>query len=162
MRKDSLEIPLCKVTDPPLMGVGEIMNVVPHRPPFLFLDSVLELTDDCAVGIKHVSLSEPCLQGHFPKNPIMPGLLQVEAACQLGHVLASRQVENMSDYWFYLASCKNIRFKKQVVPGDTLLMKVTMVLAFRRGFMGLEWSAFVRGELVSFGEAVAGLSKKTS
>lgn len=134
-----------------MLDAREIQNIIPHRYPFLLVDKILEIEEGKrAVGIKNVTINEPFFQGHFPGNPIMPGVLVVEAMAQVGAV----SILAMEEYKGKLAvftGIDKLRFKKQVVPGDTLLMEVTM-LAMKRGIGKAKAEAYVGEQLAVSGE----------
>lgn len=134
-----------------MLDAREIQNIIPHRYPFLLVDKILEIEEGKrAVGIKNVTINEPFFQGHFPGNPIMPGVLIVEAMAQVGAV----SILAMEEYKGKLAvftGIDKLRFKKQVVPGDTLRMEVTM-LAMKRGIGKAKAEAYVGEQLAVSGE----------
>jgi len=134
-----------------MLDAKEIQNIIPHRYPFLLVDRILEIEEGKrAVGIKNVTINEPFFQGHFPGNPIMPGVLIVEAMAQVGAV----SILAMEEYKGKLAvftGIDNLRFKKQVVPGDTLRMEVTMI-AMKRGIGKAKAEAYVGDQLAVSGE----------
>jgi len=134
-----------------MMDAKDIQNIIPHRYPFLLVDRIIELEEGKrAVGIKNVTVNEPFFQGHFPGNPIMPGVLIVEAMAQVGAV----SILAMEEYKGKLAvftGIDKLRFKKQVVPGDTLRMEVTM-LAMKRGIGKAKAEAYVGDQLAVSGE----------
>jgi len=134
-----------------MLDAKEIQNIIPHRYPFLLVDKILEIEEGKrAVGIKNVTINEPFFQGHFPGNPIMPGVLIVEAMAQVGAV----SILAMEEYKGKLAvftGIDNLRFKKQVVPGDTLRMEVTMI-AMKRGIGKAKAEAYVGDQLAVSGE----------
>jgi 3-hydroxyacyl-[acyl-carrier-protein] dehydratase len=134
-----------------MLDAKEIQNIIPHRYPFLLVDKILEIEEGRrAVGIKNVTVNEPFFQGHFPGNPIMPGVLIVEAMAQVGAV----SILAMEEYKGKLAvftGIDKLRFKKQVVPGDTLRMEVTM-LAMKRGIGKAKAEAYVGEQLAVSGE----------
>jgi len=129
------------------MDVKEIMEIIPHRYPFLFVDKILELTPgESAVGIKNVSIDEPFFQGHFPAEPVMPGVLILEAMAQVGAV-AVLSLPEMKGKIAYFAGVKEAKFRKKVVPGDTLRMEVHMT-SLRSRFGVSEAKAYVGEDLV--------------
>jgi len=134
-----------------MLDAKEIQNIIPHRYPFLLVDKIIEIEEGKrAVGIKNVTINEPFFQGHFPGNPIMPGVLIVEAMAQVGAV----SILAMEEYKGKLAvftGIDNLRFKKQVVPGDTLRMEVTMI-AMKRGIGKAKAEAYVGDQLAVSGE----------
>jgi 3-hydroxyacyl-[acyl-carrier-protein] dehydratase len=129
------------------MDVNEIMEIIPHRPPFLFVDRILELTPgESAIGIKHVLIDEPFFKGHFPAEPVMPGVLILEAMAQVGAV-ALLSLPELKGKIAYFAGVKEAKFRKKVVPGDTLRMEVRMT-SLRSRFGVSEAKAYVGDDLV--------------
>jgi 3-hydroxyacyl-[acyl-carrier-protein] dehydratase len=129
----------------------DIQNIIPHRYPFLLVDKIVEIEyGKRAVGIKNVTVNEPFFQGHFPGNPIMPGVLIVEAMAQVGAVSILGMEQNKGKLAVF-AGIDNMRFRKQVVPGDTLRMEVEMLL-FKRGIGKAKAEAYVGDELAASGE----------
>lgn len=134
----------------------EIQNIIPHRYPFLLVDKIIELEEGKkAVGIKNVTINEPFFQGHFPNNPLMPGVLIVEAMAQVGAVAVMTLEEN-KDKLAVFAGIDNIRFKKQVRPGDTLKMEVELI-TMKRGIGKAEAAAYVDGEVACKGILMFGI-----
>jgi beta-hydroxyacyl-ACP dehydratase FabZ len=130
-----------------LIDVTQIMTVLPHRYPFLLLDRVLEIEDKRIRAIKNVTFNEPFFNGHFPGQPVMPGVLVVEALAQAGGYLLFSQVEDREGKLIYFSGIDNCRFRKPVVPGDQLVFEVEVV-AVRRTFAKIHGRALVDGELV--------------
>lgn len=129
----------------------EIQNIIPHRYPFLLVDKIIEIEyGKRAVGIKNVTANEPFFQGHFPGNPIMPGVLIIEAMAQVGAVSILGMEQNKGKLAVF-AGIDGVRFRKQVVPGDTLRMEVEM-LAIKRGIGKAKAEAYVGDELAASGE----------
>jgi UDP-3-O-[3-hydroxymyristoyl] N-acetylglucosamine deacetylase/3-hydroxyacyl-[acyl-carrier-protein] dehydratase len=135
------------------------MAILPHRPPFLLVDRVIERTEDYVIGIKNVTMNEPFFIGHFPEEPVMPGVLQVEAMAQVGGILALGNVENPETYSTYFLKIDKVKFKKKVVPGDTLIFKLTLVEPIRRGIVTMFGQVFVGDQLVTEGELIAQIVK---
>ncbi|MDT0677235.1 bifunctional UDP-3-O-[3-hydroxymyristoyl] N-acetylglucosamine deacetylase/3-hydroxyacyl-ACP dehydratase [Autumnicola musiva] len=133
----------------PLMDVNDIMNTLPHRPPFLLVDKIYELTESSVVGMKNVTMNEPFFVGHFPGKPVMPGVLQVEAMAQTGGILALKSVPDPENYLTYFMKIDNVRFKQQVVPGDTLIFKLELLAPIRRGICQMQGYAYVNGKITT-------------
>ncbi|HSI68862.1 MAG TPA: bifunctional UDP-3-O-[3-hydroxymyristoyl] N-acetylglucosamine deacetylase/3-hydroxyacyl-ACP dehydratase [Gillisia sp.] len=134
---------------PPLMDVNDIMNTLPHRPPFLLVDKIYSITETCVIGMKNVTMNEPFFVGHFPGKPVMPGVLQVEAMAQTGGILALKSVPDPENYLTYFMKIDNVKFKQQVVPGDTLIFKLELLAPIRRGICQMQGYAYVNGKLAT-------------
>ncbi|MDA3909764.1 MAG: bifunctional UDP-3-O-[3-hydroxymyristoyl] N-acetylglucosamine deacetylase/3-hydroxyacyl-ACP dehydratase [Bacteroidales bacterium] len=143
----------------PLFDTNEIKKRLPHRSPFLFVDKVLSLTDKEVVGIKNVTLDEPFFAGHFPDEPVMPGVLQVEAMAQVGGILVLETVDNPEEYLTFFLKIDKVKFRKQVVPGDTLIMKLTLLEPIRRGIAIMKGESYVGEKLVCEAELTAQIVK---
>jgi len=143
----------------PLMDVNQIMDMLPHRPPFLLVDKILELSDTHVIGMKNVTMNEPFFVGHFPGAPVMPGVLQIEAMAQTGGILVLSTVPDPENYLTYLLKIDNVRYKHQVVPGDTLIFKLDLMSPIRRGICQMQARAYANGKLVSEAEIMAQISK---
>ena len=129
--------------------------MLPHRPPFLLVDRIIEVSDLMILGLKNVSMNEPFFVGHFPDEPVMPGVLIVEALAQCGGILIMQTVDNPKEYSSYFLKIDNVRFKKKVVPGDTLLLKCELMEPVRRGIVRMRAQAFVGSTVVAEGEMMA-------
>ncbi len=139
-----------------MLDIKQIQRILPHRYPFLLVDSILELQEGVkAVGVKNVTINEPFFQGHFPGNPIMPGVLIVEAMAQVGAV-AILSKEEYKNKLAVFAGIDNMRMRRQVVPGDRLLMEVELI-AMKRGIGKAKAKATVNGEVAASGELMFGL-----
>ncbi|HNT52808.1 MAG TPA: bifunctional UDP-3-O-[3-hydroxymyristoyl] N-acetylglucosamine deacetylase/3-hydroxyacyl-ACP dehydratase [Candidatus Syntrophosphaera sp.] len=143
-----------------IFDVNAIMRIIPHRYPFLLVDKIIDLQPgETIVGIKNVSINEPFFQGHFPGHPIMPGVLIIEGMAQTGGIILLNQLEDPSEYVAYFASINNVKFRKPVLPGDTLRYEMK-VLSLKRNLSKMHGEAFVGGEKVAEGDFMAMLQKK--
>ena len=142
-----------------VFDINAIERILPHRYPFLLIDKVTSFSENRITGIKNVTVNEPFFQGHFPNNPIMPGVLQLEAMAQVGGILLLNTVEDPSSVWVYFVAIDNARFKKPVIPGDTLVFELEMT-ALRRRICKMTGAAYVDGELVCTADLVASLIPK--
>ena len=143
----------------PVKNVIEIMEMLPHRPPFLLVDKIMELSETHVVGVKSVTMNEPFFVGHFPGAPVMPGVLQIEAMAQTGGILVLSTVPDPENYLTYLLKIDNVRYKHQVVPGDTLVFKLDLLSPIRRGICQMQGRAYANGRLVSEAEIMAQITK---
>jgi UDP-3-O-[3-hydroxymyristoyl] N-acetylglucosamine deacetylase/3-hydroxyacyl-[acyl-carrier-protein] dehydratase len=133
----------------PILDINAISKLLPHRYPFLLVDSILDMDENSITGIKNVTMNEPFFQGHFPNNPVMPGVLQVEAMAQVGGVFALSSVDE-PEYWStYFMKIDDVRFKQKVMPGDTIVFHLELVSPIRRGLVHMQGKGYVRGKLVS-------------
>ncbi|WBL24369.1 bifunctional UDP-3-O-[3-hydroxymyristoyl] N-acetylglucosamine deacetylase/3-hydroxyacyl-ACP dehydratase [Zunongwangia sp. HGR-M22] len=143
------KVPKVDLNAKPIMDVNDIMETLPHRSPFLLVDKIYELTDSTVVGVKNVTMNEPFFVGHFPGKPVMPGVLQVEAMAQTGGILALKSVPDPENYLTYFMKIDNVRFKQQVVPGDTLIFKLELLAPIRRGICQMQAYAYANGKLAT-------------
>lgn len=153
------QVPTYDLNQPPLMDITQIMNVLPHRPPFLLVDRILELSDTHVVGMKNVTMNEPFFVGHFPGAPVMPGVLQIEAMAQAGGILALSTVPDPENYLTYFMKIDNVKFKQQVLPGDTLIFKLELLTPIRRGICHMQAYAYTNGKLATEAELMAQIVK---
>jgi UDP-3-O-[3-hydroxymyristoyl] N-acetylglucosamine deacetylase/3-hydroxyacyl-[acyl-carrier-protein] dehydratase len=144
----------------PLMDVNAIMKVLPHRPPFLLVDKILELSDTHIVGMKSITMNEPYFAGHFPGQPVMPGVLQIEAMAQAGGVLVLNTVPDPENYLTFFMKIENAKFKNPVVPGDTLIFKMELLSPIRRGICHMQAVAYSRGRVTTEAEMMAQIVRK--
>ncbi len=143
----------------PLYNINDIERMLPHRYPFLLVDKIMEITDDKIVGVKNVTMNEPMFQGHFPGNPIFPGVLQIEATAQCGGIFALSKVEDPHLYSTYFMKIDNVKFKQKVIPGDTLVFELTLISPIRRGLVHMQGNAYVNGKHVMEAEMLAQVIK---
>lgn len=142
-------VPKIDFDQAPLMDVNDIMDILPHRPPFLLVDKIYSLTETSVIGMKNVTMNEPFFVGHFPGKPVMPGVLQVEAMAQTGGILALKSVPDPENYLTFFMKIDNVKFKRQVVPGDTLVFKLELLAPIRRGICQMQGYAYVNGKLAT-------------
>ncbi len=152
-------VPTFDLNQPPLMDIHKIMDILPHRPPFLLIDRIIELSDKHVVGMKNVTMNEGFFVGHFPGAPVMPGVLQVEAMAQCGGVLVLNTVPDPENYLTYFMKMDNVKFKQKVLPGDTLIFKSELITPIRRGIAHMQAYAYANGKLVCEAELMAQISK---
>ncbi len=153
------KVPKVDIYAKPVKDVNQIMEMLPHRSPFLLVDKILELSDNHVIGLKNVTMNEPFFVGHFPGAPVMPGVLIVEAMAQTGGILALSTVPDPENYLTFFMKINNVKFKQQVNPGDTLVFSLELITPIRRGIVHMQGSAFVGDKLVTEAELMAQIVK---
>lgn len=143
----------------PLYDINDIERMLPHRYPFLLVDKVMEIHDESIIGVKNVTMNEPMFQGHFPGNPVFPGVLQIEAIAQVGGIFALSKVEDPHLYSTYFMKIDNVKFKQKVLPGDTLVFELNLLSPIRRGLVQMGGKAYVNGQVVMEAEMLAQVIK---
>ncbi|MGA0558814.1 bifunctional UDP-3-O-[3-hydroxymyristoyl] N-acetylglucosamine deacetylase/3-hydroxyacyl-ACP dehydratase [Larkinella sp. VNQ87] len=153
-------IPTYDPTQPPVYDFQKIASLLPHRYPFQMIDKIIALDENSVVGIKNVSMNEQYFMGHFPGNPVMPGVLQLESMAQTGGILVLSTVPDPENYWPYLIGIENCRFRRNVVPGDTVIFRCEFISPMKRGIVKMSGRGYVAGQLVCEAEMIASLVKK--
>jgi len=153
------KVPQYDLSLPPLMDIHKIMDILPHRPPFLLIDRIIELSETHVVGMKNVTMNEPFFVGHFPGAPVMPGVLQVEAMAQCGGILVLSTVPDPENYLTYFMKMNNVKFKQKVLPGDTLIFKAELIDPIRRGICHMQAYGYANNKLVVEAELMAQIVK---
>ncbi|MDX1667631.1 MAG: bifunctional UDP-3-O-[3-hydroxymyristoyl] N-acetylglucosamine deacetylase/3-hydroxyacyl-ACP dehydratase [Saprospiraceae bacterium] len=146
----------------PLFDTVAISKWLPHRYPFLLVDKIIELSDSHVVGIKNVTFNEFFFQGHFPDNPVMPGVLQIEALAQTGGILALSTVDDPGNWDTYFLKIENAKFKYKIVPGDTVILRMDLIAPIRRGIVQMQGTAYVGNKIVSEAELTAQIVKRST
>ena len=162
--KKARHTPQAPAYDPnmePVFDLKTIERMMPHRYPFLLIDKIIHLEEKEVVGVKNVTFNEPFFRGHFPGNPIMPGVLQIEAMAQTGGILALNEVDDPDQYDTYFLKISNAKFKRMVVPGDTLVLKLELLRPVRRGIVEMKGTGFVGDAVAVEAELMAKIQKKT-
>jgi len=157
--KQTLDIPVYDPNQAPIYNTQEIEKTLPHRYPFLLVDKIIELTDTKIVGIKNVTFNEPFFVGHFPGNPVMPAVLQIEALAQTGGILAINSLPP-GDYDTYFVKMDDARFRQKVLPGDTMILKMEMMAPIRRGMCEMRGTVYVGNKIVTEATLMAQLVKR--
>lgn len=148
------------ISKKPILDIKQIQELLPHRPPFLFVDKILDLNDTHVVGMKNVTMNESFFVGHFPGEPVFPGVIQIEAMAQTGGILALNSVDNPQDYITLFAKINDVKFRNKVVPGDTIVFILELLSPIRRGICQMKGIAYVDENIVLEAEMMAILTKK--
>jgi UDP-3-O-[3-hydroxymyristoyl] N-acetylglucosamine deacetylase/3-hydroxyacyl-[acyl-carrier-protein] dehydratase len=163
IRKDiklnEVQAPLYNPNLPPLLDINRIKELLPHRYPFLLVEKIIDIGNKHIVGIKNVSVNEPFFQGHFPEEPVMPGVLLVEAIAQTAGILVLNPLEEPHRYSTYFLKIDNVKFRQKVVPGDTLIFRVLLTSEIRRGIANVKGFCFVGEKVVCEAELLAQVIK---
>ena len=159
IKRQDIQAPLYNPSAEPVMDVNMIRQMLPHRYPFALVDKVIEKGENHIVGVKNVTVNEPFFQGHFPQEPVMPGVLQIEAMAQTGGLLVLSSVEDPERYSTYFMKIDNVKFRQKVVPGDTLIFHVSFISPMRRGCAIMKGYAFVGEKIVTECEFMAQIVK---
>ncbi len=160
LRKRPNTAPVFDLNKPPLCDINDIKRMLPHRPPFLLVDRILEITEDSIYGLKNVTMNESFFVGHFPDEPVMPGVLQIEAMAQCGGIFVLRPIPDPENYITYFLKIENVRFKNKVVPGDTLIFEIHLTAPVRRGICQMKGTAWVGNKVAMEAELMAQVTKK--
>lgn len=147
------------LTKTPVYTITDIEKLLPHRYPFLLVDKIMDIQEESIIGVKNVTLNEPMFTGHFPGNPVFPGVLQIEAMAQVGGIFALSKVEDAHLYSTYFMKIDKVRFKAKIVPGDTIVFELRLLSPIRRGLVEMAGTAYVNGKAVAEAEMLAQIIK---
>ncbi len=159
IKRQDVQAPIYNPNIAPVMDINRIRELLPHRYPFLLVDKIIEVGDNHIVGVKNMTQNEPFFQGHFPQEPVMPGVLQIEAMAQVGGLLVLNMVDEPERYSTYFMKIDNVKFRQKVVPGDTLIFHLQLMSEIRRGVATMKGYAFVGEKMVSEAEFMAQIIK---
>lgn len=148
------------LTKEPLYDITKIESMLPHRYPFLLVDKIMSIDENGIVGVKNVTMNEPFFQGHFPGNPVMPGVLQLEAMAQCGGIFALSTVPDPENYSTYFMKIDGVKFKRKIIPGDSLVLELTLLTPIRRGIVHMKGVGYVNGQIASEAEMMAQVIKE--
>ena len=152
--------PVVDLSKPPVYDINDIEKLLPHRYPFLLIDKIMEVSETHIVGVKNITQNEPQFMGHFPSNPVMPGVLQVEAMAQCGGIMVLRNLPDPENYMTYFMKIDNVKFKRKVIPGDTIVFHLEILTAIRRGICHMGGKGYVNGEICVEAELMAQIVKE--
>lgn len=159
IKLNDVQAPIYDPNAEPVMDINRIRELLPHRYPFLLVDKIIELGKNYIVGVKNITTNEPFFQGHFPQEPVMPGVLQIEAMAQVGGLLVLNSLDDPEKYSTYFLKIDNVKFRQKVVPGDTLIFRVELMAPIRRGISTMKGYAFVGEKIVCEAEFMAQIVK---
>ena len=159
IKQNDIQAPIYNSSEMPIMDINRIQELLPHRYPFLLVDKIIEIGGEHIVGIKNVTVNEPFFQGHFPQEPVMPGVLLVEAMAQTGGLLVLNSVSEPERYSTYFMKIDGVKFRQKVVPGDTLIFRLEMLAPMRRGISTMKGYVFVGEKIVCEAEFMAQIIK---
>ena len=159
IKQNEVQAPVYDPNREPVMDINRIRELLPHRYPFLLVDKIIEIGGNYIVGVKNITANEPFFQGHFPQEPVMPGVLQVEAMAQTGGLLVLNSVDEPERYSTYFMKIDGVKFRRKVVPGDTLIFRLELLAPIRRGISTMKGYVFVGDTLVSEAEFMAQIVK---
>ncbi|MXV37439.1 bifunctional UDP-3-O-[3-hydroxymyristoyl] N-acetylglucosamine deacetylase/3-hydroxyacyl-ACP dehydratase [Flavobacteriaceae bacterium Ap0902] len=152
-------VPNIDLNADPVYDINGIMELLPHRPPFLLIDKIMELSENHVIGVKNISMNEPYFVGHFPQEPIMPGVMMVESMAQAAGILFLSNVPDPENYSTYFMKIETVKFKKKVVPGDTIIFKCELTQPIRRGIITMQGTGYVGDKVVIEAEMMAQIVK---
>ena len=155
-----LKEPPFDLNQPPVYDIIQIQKILPHRPPFLLIDKIIEISDEHILGIKNVTMNEHFFVGHFPEEPVMPGVLQIEAMAQTGGIFVLHSVPDPENYITYFLKIEEAKFRHKVVPGDTIVFALELTSPIRRGICNMRGIAYVGDKIVTEGKLMAQIAKK--
>lgn len=152
--------PRFDLTKEPVYDINAIEGLLPHRYPFLLVDKIIDLKENSITGVKNITLNEPQFTGHFPGNPVMPGVLQIEAMAQVGGIFALSSVQDPENYMTYFMKIDGVKFKRKVIPGDTIVFSLSLLTPIRRGIVHMDGKGYVNGQLCVEAELMAQIVKE--
>ena len=159
MKRQEIQAPSYDPKIPPVMDVNRIKELLPHRYPMLLVDKIIEIGNKHIVGLKNFTTNEPFFQGHFPQEPVVPGVLLIEAMAQTGGLLVLNTVDDPEDYSTYFLTIDNVKFRQKVVPGDTAIFHVSFMTELRRGCASMKGYVFVGNKITTEAEFLAQIVK---
>jgi UDP-3-O-[3-hydroxymyristoyl] N-acetylglucosamine deacetylase / 3-hydroxyacyl-[acyl-carrier-protein] dehydratase len=156
----SERIPIYNPEIQPVHDIIGIMKLLPHRPPFLFVDKIIELRETGVTGIKNVTMNESFFVGHFPEEPVFPGVIQIEAMAQTGGIFILSTVPDPENYLTYFMKIDGVKFRRKIVPGDTIIFDLELISPIRRGLCHMQGKGWVAGEIAVEAEMLASIVRK--